>query len=654
MNHATFNPFFATPSRSLKRSCDHLEESDPRPSKFAKRPVRLRLKTLLRLKQQEERWGSKSSKASAAVDPTPVVIPPIFRRHPSEAFFDVVRGKYAYPYSHTVDGQDTDMALADVPSEFQYSEVVYEDAEMEDIQKIEACPHIDELALALSALDISYDVPDLVHDMDGLDLSSGLADGDHIVADDDRNASLTSRAVSVPMVNASRHKAKAAKNDKENLAPHGEVAASSSGSKKKAAYANVNFIDFQERPALQSVIIKAPPMASPPYDYCQYFTTAVSAICGAVAISVSYLSFIEQIKDISIRIAFGFPFLAYNLHTSRNFFLSLVLHLIDHILSSIVYIHAAWTTTPTSLAAFAQLLDLLERIWKKLAAENREYTGHSAATFLSIEWASFARMLDTISARIGNMGCDTPSLSFLFRLGLPILPPPPAPTLSTAGLDLTGGAAWIRFGLACLRIRFYYQQSYSLAPRLHTLLSLVPPQPYLAVGLYLTGGAVSVLLRCVSTFHSMFANASLPNVHGLCASFPDSMTFMAHHLHRRSLSHCLSRALNSSLRSLAVGLSLLDDYSLMSVLSYRSLLPTRPRASPSYTPASMHLDARSQFRLSLCQRSLAHTRSILLVLYFGFVEIKPIIFATAMALSVFDIHELLHLSLLSECCASSS
>ncbi|KAK7048996.1 hypothetical protein R3P38DRAFT_2872384 [Favolaschia claudopus] len=86
------------------------------------------------------------------------------------------------------------------------------------------------------------------------------------------------------MVNASRHKAKAANDDKENLALRGEAAASSSGSKKKAAYPTVNFIDFQERPALQSVIIKAPPVDSLPYNYCQYFKTAVSAICGAVAI----------------------------------------------------------------------------------------------------------------------------------------------------------------------------------------------------------------------------------------------------------------------------------------------------------------------------------------------------------------------------------
>ncbi|KAK7000417.1 hypothetical protein R3P38DRAFT_1846788 [Favolaschia claudopus] len=287
MNYAVYNPFSAAPSHSLKRSADHLAETDERPTKFAKRPVRLRLKTLLRLKQKEERWGPKSPKASTAVDPTPVIIPPVFRRHPSEAFFDVARGEYAYSYSHTTDCQDVDMALVDVQSDSQHGEIVYEDVEMEDIkevQEVQACPHIDELAVALNALNISYGVPDLIHDMDGLDLSSGLADGDHIVADDDRNASLTSRAVSVPTGKASRHKAKAAKDDKENVAPHGQAAASSSDSKTKAAYPTVNFIDFQERPALHSAPIKeVPPVASTPYSYCQYFTTAVSSICGAVA-----------------------------------------------------------------------------------------------------------------------------------------------------------------------------------------------------------------------------------------------------------------------------------------------------------------------------------------------------------------------------------
>ncbi|KAK7000426.1 hypothetical protein R3P38DRAFT_3285712 [Favolaschia claudopus] len=309
MNFAVYNPFSATPSRSLKRSCDHLDDSDSRPLKFVKRPVRLRLKTLLRLKEQQERWAPKFLKASAAVDPTPVVIPPVFRRHPSEAFFDVARGEYAYHHLDTVHGQDLDMALADVQSDSQHGEIVYNDVEMEDIKEVQACPHVDELALALNALNISYGVSDLICDMHGLDLSSGLADGDHIVADDDRNASLTSRAVSVPTGKASRHKAKAAKDDKENVAPHGQAAASSSDSKTKAAYPTVNFIDFQERPALHSAPIKeVPPVASTPYSYCQYFTTAVSSICGAVAISVSYLSSVEQIKDISIRIGFGLPF----------------------------------------------------------------------------------------------------------------------------------------------------------------------------------------------------------------------------------------------------------------------------------------------------------------------------------------------------------
>ncbi|KAK7022402.1 hypothetical protein R3P38DRAFT_2780432 [Favolaschia claudopus] len=285
MNYATYNPFSAIPSRSRKRSCDHFDDSDSRPLKCVKRPVRLRLKTLLRLKEQQERWAPKFLKASAAVDPTPVVIPPVFRRHPSEAFFDVARGEYAYHHLDTVHGQDFDMALADVQSDSQHGEIVYEDVEMQDIkevQEVETCPHVDELALALNALNISYGVPDLVYDMDGLDLSSGLADGDQIVADD-RNASLTSRAVSVPTGKASTHKAKAkaANDDKENLAPRGEAAASSS--KKKAAYPSVNFIDFQERGVLKPMLVKAPPVASAPYSYCQYFTTAMSAVCGAVA-----------------------------------------------------------------------------------------------------------------------------------------------------------------------------------------------------------------------------------------------------------------------------------------------------------------------------------------------------------------------------------
>ncbi|KAK7022441.1 hypothetical protein R3P38DRAFT_3195830 [Favolaschia claudopus] len=282
MNYTMYNPFSATPSRSLKRSCDHLAEADERPSKFVKRPVRLRLKTLLRLKKQQERWGSQLAKASAAVDPMPIVIPPIFRRHPSEAFFDVARGEYAYSHLHTVDGQDTDMALADVQSEFQQGEIIYNDAEMvdiEDVQEVEACPHIDELAFALNALNISYGVSDLVCDMESLELSPTFTDKHDVVADNDYQAA-EARLASIPIVKASRSKAK---DDKENLAPRGGAAASSIGSKKKVAYPSVNFIDFQDRPALQSVTTKAPPVASPPYHYCQYFTTAVSAICGAVA-----------------------------------------------------------------------------------------------------------------------------------------------------------------------------------------------------------------------------------------------------------------------------------------------------------------------------------------------------------------------------------
>ncbi|KAK7000388.1 hypothetical protein R3P38DRAFT_3219286 [Favolaschia claudopus] len=282
MNYTMYNPFSATPSRSLKRSCDHLAEADERPSKFVKRPVRLRLKTLLRLKQQEERWGSKPAETNAAVNPEPIVIPPIFRRHPSEAFFDVARGKYVYSHLHSVDGQDIDMALADVQSEFQHREILYNDAAMEDItevQEVEACPHIDELAFALNALNISYGVSDLVCDMEALELSPTFTDKHDVVADHDYQAA-EARLASIPIVKASRSKAKG---DKENLAPRGEAAASSSGSKKRAAYPSVNFIDFQERPALHSAPINAPPIASAPYSYCQYFTAAMSAVCGAVA-----------------------------------------------------------------------------------------------------------------------------------------------------------------------------------------------------------------------------------------------------------------------------------------------------------------------------------------------------------------------------------
>ncbi|KAK7049082.1 hypothetical protein R3P38DRAFT_1883856 [Favolaschia claudopus] len=285
MNYTMYNPFSAAPSRSLKRSCDHLAEADERPTKFVKRPLRLRLKTLLRLKQQEERWGSRPTEASAAVNTEPIVIPPIFRRHPSEAFFDVARGEYAYPHALTTDRQDVHIELADVQREFQHSEVVYEDAEMEDIkevQEVEACPHIDELAFALNALNISYGVSDLVCDMEALELSPTFTDKHDVVADNDYQAA-EARLASIPIVKASSSRAKGGKDDKENLAPRGEAAASSSGSKKRAAYPTVNFIDFQERPALQPVTIKAPPVASPPYHYCQYFTTAVSAICGAVA-----------------------------------------------------------------------------------------------------------------------------------------------------------------------------------------------------------------------------------------------------------------------------------------------------------------------------------------------------------------------------------
>ncbi|KAK7048982.1 hypothetical protein R3P38DRAFT_1883012 [Favolaschia claudopus] len=285
MNYATYNPFSAIPSRSRKRSCEHLDDSDSRPLKFVKRPVRLRLKTLLRLKEQQERWAPKFLKASAAVDPTPVVIPPIFRRHPSEAFFDVARGEYAYHHLDTVHGQDFDMALADVQSDSQHGEIVYEDVEMEDtkeVQEVEACPHVDELAVALNALNISYGVHDLICDMDGLDLSSGFADGDHIVADLDRHANLTSRVANVPTGKASSSKVKDVEANKENVAPRGQAAPHSSN-EKKAAYPSVNFIDFQDRRALYSAPIKTPPIASAPYSYCQYFTTAVSSICGAIA-----------------------------------------------------------------------------------------------------------------------------------------------------------------------------------------------------------------------------------------------------------------------------------------------------------------------------------------------------------------------------------
>ncbi|KAK7000389.1 hypothetical protein R3P38DRAFT_3285676, partial [Favolaschia claudopus] len=109
-------------------------------------------------------------------------------------------------------------------------------------------------------------------------------------------------------------------------------------------------------------------------------------------------------------------------------------------------------------AAFAQLLDL--DCWNGYGRNLLLRIVNTLATapphFYLIKRVSFTLMLDTITARIGNMGCvrplldwfpllglrtllkDTPCYyrrSFLFRLGLTPLTLSPAPTLSTAGLD---------------------------------------------------------------------------------------------------------------------------------------------------------------------------------------------------------------------------
>ncbi|KAK7022403.1 hypothetical protein R3P38DRAFT_2960853 [Favolaschia claudopus] len=162
---------------------------------------------------------------------------------------------------------------------------------------------------------------------------------------------------------------------------------------------------------------------------------------------------------------------------------------------------------------------------------------------------------------------------------------------------------------------------YFLAPRLHTLLSSshhhrVPPSD-----LTLTGGAVSVPLRYVLALHSfvnvpeyLASQRSAVSSPTVLQSFTYTLILTAFLIALRSFPHA---------RSI---LTVFTTRNTVRLLRYSVNLARAGLTSYPATPlkASMHPDAHSQFRLSLFQRSLAHMGSILLVLYFGFIEIKSI------------------------------
>ncbi|KAK7048981.1 hypothetical protein R3P38DRAFT_3175230 [Favolaschia claudopus] len=251
---------------------------------------------------------------------------------------------------------------------------------------------------------------------------------------------------------------------------------------------------------------------------------------------------------------------------------------------------------------------MLERIWKKLAAENREYTGHSAATFLSPERASlrspFAWIHDACSIRTHCLRIRLPITDglFSFALALHSFISLLAPTLDSVLLARYAHIALKDTDLSPTVFTLSRLGFTLFCPRPASTLSCRRTRPSPAVlCLYLFDTASEVL-----AFHSfvIFPNPSLSNVPGLYG-FPIALSFKS----PQAISALIRR------RAFAIRRSSPHVRSILLVFTARSPLRI----------SILHSDIRrNAFEFSLSQRSLAHMGSILLVLYFGFVENKSI------------------------------